>query len=136
MNVIIPDGYEPFVEDSGYIGHNGPYYVKYMNNGICKYGFATNEHHANPNNVIHGAALTGFADTALGHTIVKESGRYCATISLTTEFISAAAVGSWVEASVRIKRMTNSLVFVSADVYSEDNILLTATGVFRLFNAS
>lgn len=135
MDVRIPVGFEPFVEDIGYISHNGPYYVRYKKDGTCQYGFAADERHGNPNNVVHGAALVGFADTALGHIIVKESGRNCATISLTTEFISAAVVGSWIEALVSVKRMTNSLAFASADVYSEDNILLTATSVFRLFNA-
>jgi acyl-coenzyme A thioesterase PaaI-like protein len=132
----IPQGYKPFIEDTGYIGHNGPYYVRLEEGKTRTFGFATDERHGNPNNVIHGAALVGFVDTLLGHLIVNETGRYCATISLTTEFISGAAIGSWVEASARIKRTTNSLAFVGADVYFEENILLTASGVFKLFKPS
>lgn len=117
MDLAIPDGFEPFINDEGYIGHNGPYYVRQMSAGVQKYGFASDERHGNPNNVIHGAALIGFVDTLLGHVIVQETGKICATVTLTTEFISAAKIGSWVEATARIKRVTNSLAFVSADVY-------------------
>lgn len=136
MGLVIPGGFEPFINDEGYIGHNGPYYVREMSGGVRRYGFASDERHGNPNNVIHGAALIGFVDTLLGHVIVHETGKICATVTLTTEFISAAKIGSWVEATARIKRVTNSLAFVSADVYFEENILLTATCVFKLFKVT
>jgi acyl-coenzyme A thioesterase PaaI-like protein len=131
----IPDGFEPFIENTGYIGHNGPYFVKLASDGSRIFGFATDDRHGNPNNVIHGAALTGFVDTLLGHLIVKETARFCATISLSTEFITGAPVGSWVEAAASIKKTTNSLAFVGADVYFEGDILLSASGVFKLFRA-
>ena len=133
MSKVIPEGYTPFLESSGYIALNGPYYEKKMADGTYRYGFASDERHSNPNNVIHGAALVGFADTILGHNIVKVTGRYCATITLTTEFITGTSVGNWIEAAVRIKKTTRNMAFANADVYFEEKLLLSATSIFKLF---
>jgi len=128
-----PNGWEPFAEIEGYIAHNGPYLVRTEADGTYRYGFQTDERHSNPNNVIHGAAVTGFADTVLGHIIVHSLKRNCATISLTTEFISGAPLGSFIEATAQVKRATRTLAFVSTDVTFEGKLLLSATGVYRLF---
>lgn len=133
MSKAIPHGYEPFAEFDGFIGHNGPYYVKTLEDNTFRYGFATDERHGNPNNVIHGAALVGFVDTLLGHIIVQETGRFCATISLTNEFIAGTPTGGWIEATANIKKTTNSLAFANAEVYFEDTLLMSATTVYKLF---
>lgn len=133
MALQIPEGFEPFAQDDGYIGHNGPYYVKTSEDGSVRYGFQTDKRHGNPNGVIHGAALIGFIDTVFGRLIVNHTGRYCATISLTTEFLNGTAAGGWVEATARLKRVTKNLAFTSADITFEGDILLSATSVFKLF---
>jgi uncharacterized protein (TIGR00369 family) len=129
----IPKDFEPFAEDDGYIGHNGPYYARDLGADGFVYGFQTDERHSNPNNVIHGAALVGFVDTVLGHMVVGETGRFCATVSLSTQFISGTQAGGWVEATGRIKKVTRTMVFADVDVYHEGKILMSATSVFKLF---
>lgn len=133
MTFQIPDGYEPFANFDGYIGHNGPYYARDLGDGNFRYGFKTDERHGNPNDVIHGAALIGFADTLFGHMIVRQTGKICATISLTTEFISGTQTGAWIEATARIKKATRTLVFADADVFFEDKILMSSTCVYKIF---
>lgn len=133
MSNSIPEGYVPFAVLDGYIAHNGPYYVKSLDDGTYTYGFQADERHTNPNNVLHGAALIGFADTVLGRIIFLSLGRNCATISLTTEFVAGAPWGSWVEATARIKRATKSMAFVDTDVTVAGELVLSATGVYKLF---
>jgi len=133
MNNIPPEGYTPFPFKDGYIGHNGPFFFAQQEDESYRYGFKTDERHANPNNVIHGAALVGFIDTVFGHHIVQTTGRLCATISLTTEFISSAETGSWIETKVNQKRVTGSMAFLNAEILFEDKILMSATSVFKLF---
>lgn len=133
MTFQLPNGYEPFAADDGYIGHNGPYYTKELTDGSYSYGFKTDNRHGNPDGIIHGAALVGFVDTLLGRLIAVETGRFCATVSLTTEFISGTPAGGWVEANAHLKRSTKNLAFASADVFFEDKLLLSATSVFKLF---
>lgn len=133
MTFQLPDGYEPFATDDGYIGHNGPYYAREMPDGSCRYGFKTDDRHGNPNGIIHGAALIGFVDTLLGRLVAVETDRLCATISLTTEFISGTPAGGWVEATAHLKQATKNLAFANADVFFEDKLLLSATSIFKLF---
>ncbi len=133
MSSKIPDGFMPFADVCGYTSNNGPYYVKDVEGGGYQFGFLTDERHRNPNNVIHGTALIGFIDTAFGHVIVHGTGRYCATVSLTTEFISSAEPGVWVDAVVRTKKITRSMAFLSADICHDGNLLMSATTVFKLF---
>lgn len=133
MTFQVPEGFEPFAESSGYIGHNGPYYAKALPDGSFRYGFKTDQRHGNPNNVIHGSAIIGFVDTLFGHLIVRTTGRHCATISLNSEFISSTQAGAWVEATVHFKRATKNLAFASAEVFFEDKLLFSGSSVFKLF---
>ncbi len=133
MSNLIPVDFHPIEINDGYIGHTGPFYMKTLGDGEYRYGFQTDERHGNPNNVVHGAALTGFVDTIFGRTIVLETNRICATISLTTNFAAGAPVGCWVEATASIKSMTRSMAFVSADIFYGKTLIMSATSVFKLF---
>lgn len=129
-----PEGFKPIKIPGGHIAHNGPYYYKNMENGDTHYGFMTDERHSNPNNVIHGGALFSFADTIIGNRVVRETRRYCATISMTTDFISSTNVDQWIEGRVRIKKLTRSMAFVDVEVSSGDKLLMSASAVFKLFD--
>jgi len=129
----IADGFKPLEHNDGHIGHNGPYCYRQGEDGQICYGFQTDERHANPLGVLHGGALFSFVDTVFGHLIFSATKRYSATISLTTEFISAVEMGAWVDGKVSIKRLTGSMAFVGAEVYANDQLLMSANGVFKLF---
>ena len=133
MTVEIPEGYGPFAEIDGFIARNGPYYVKELEDGSFRYAFQTSEQHGNPNGIVHGGAIFSFVDTAFGHLVVQETGRFCATISITCEYIAGTPVGVLVEAVGRIKKVTRTMVFADMDVMLEDKILMSATCVFKLF---
>jgi uncharacterized protein (TIGR00369 family) len=131
--LAIPEGFQPFDHPEGHIGLNGPYYFKNLSDGEFSYGFQTDERHGNPNGVIHGGALFSFVDTLLGHLIVSRTNRYCATVSITTEFVAAAPTGGWVEGTAELKKLTRSMAFVRAEVFCDGEILLLANSVFKLF---
>jgi len=128
-------GFNSLAHVDGYIDLNGPYYCKERDAGGFDYGFLPDHRHSNPNKVIHGAALLGFEDTAFGHLIVTSTQRYCATVSVNSDFIGATNVGSWVNADVYVKELTGSMAFVGAEVYFGDKLLLSATAIFKLFAA-
>ncbi len=134
MSNNIPEGYTPFDHADGYIGHNGPYYYKLLEDGSYHYGFMTDHRHGNPNNVLHGAALTGFIDTVFGHLIVYTLKRMCATVTLNAEFISGVPAGGWIKANAVIKHASRSMAWVQGDVFSNDQLLLSASGVWRIFD--
>mgnify|MGYP003385190910 CR=1 FL=1 len=132
---LIPEGFIPFENLPGHIELNGPYYWRPREDGSYDYGFLSDDRHANPVGVIHGAALLSFVDTLIGHTVRNTTQRHCATVTLNSEFIAAGPVGKWIEGKLDIKKITRSLVFVTVDVVTQGNILLSASSVFKLFGA-
>lgn len=128
-----PDGFKPLRIEGGYIPLNGPYFYRRDGEGRLEFGFQSDQRHGNPNGFMHGGAILGFLDTILGHAIVRETRRTCATISLDSQFMASIAPGPWILGRVRIKRVTRTLAFVDGDAAAGDTVLVSATGVFRLF---
>jgi acyl-coenzyme A thioesterase PaaI-like protein len=125
--------FKPFAETDGFIGHNGPYFWAKEASGEFVYGFQSDARHGNPNNVLHGAAITAFVDTFLGHAVVANTGRPCATVALTLQFVGGVATGHWITGKARIREVTRTMAFLDAEVRSGDRLLLTATSIFKLF---
>ena len=130
-----PAGFMAFPEMGGFIAHSGPYYWAKEPSGEFVYGFQSDARHGNPNGVLHGAAIVAFVDTFLGHAVVMGTKKVCATVSLTSQFIAAAPVGQWITGRARLRQATRSLAFVDAQVTAGETLLMTATGVFRIFEA-
>lgn len=130
---IIPKGFQPFDHQGGHIGLNGPYYLKDLGDGDFAYGFPSDDRHSNPNGVLHGGALFSFADTLLGHFIMQATGRHCATITVTSEFVASTQAGSWIDGKAVVKKLTGRMAFISAEVSCNGELVLAVTGVFRLF---
>ncbi len=129
----IPEGYVALAESEGYIGLSGPFFWHRGEDGRHTYGFLSDGRHGNPHGVLHGAAILTFIDTILGHAVVTATGRKCATISLTTQFVSGVPTGGWVSGHADIRRLTKTLAFLDAEASAGDSLLLTATAIFRVF---
>jgi acyl-coenzyme A thioesterase PaaI-like protein len=130
-----PAGFQPFGVTDGFIAHNGPYYWRKDPAGEVEFGFQTDARHGNPNGVLHGAAVLAFLDTILGHAVVGEAKRPCATVSLDSRFISTVAPGTWIGGRATIRKLTRSFAFVDADAFAGDKLLVTATAIFRIFES-
>ena len=130
----IPVDFQPmaFAKD-GLIGLLGPYYWR-LEGETHVYGFQSDARHGNPNGVIHGGALTAFADTLTGHLIEHACGRKCATIALDSRFVAAGKVGAWVEGRARLRKLTNSLAFLDVDLTAEGELIVTTQCVYRVFS--
>jgi acyl-coenzyme A thioesterase PaaI-like protein len=130
-----PEGYQPFWVTDGFIGLNGPYYWRDDAAGQREFGFQTDARHGNPNGFVHGGAVLTFLDTILGHAVVKEAQKPCATVSLDSRFIGTAAPGAWIGGRTTVKKLTRSFAFVDAEAFAEDKLLVTATAIFRVFGS-
>ena len=129
----VPPGYNMLPELDGYAGHSGPYFWSKDADGGLIYGFQSDERHGNPNGVLHGGAIVTFVDTALGHTVLTATGRRCTTVALDNQFVTAIPSGSWIEARVRVRKLSKTLAFLDAEATSAETLLLTATAIFRMF---
>ena len=54
------------------------------------------------------------------------------TVSLSTEFVRGARLGQWLEGSARVARRTINFCFCSCDLVCGGEIVLVASGVFKV----
>lgn len=130
----MPAGFRLLAAAGGFIGHNGPYYWRRDAAGRVEFGFQSDARHINPNGVLHGGAVLGFLDTILGHAVVIETQRRCATVALDSRFIAAVAPGPWISGRPTIRKLTRNLAFVDAEATAGETLLMTASAVFRVFD--
>ncbi len=133
MNLPVPEHYQQFPFTEGFLSTAGPFYAyNGPDSDGTRFGFMADDKHGNPNGVIHGGVLVTFADTFMGSAVYFKRGR-CATISLNSEFIRAVAPNQWIEGTAKITKLTSSLAFVQGSVSCQGEVLLTASGIWKLF---
>ena len=129
MTASPPEGFQQFWVTDGFIGHNGPYYWRKDEAGLFEFGFQTDARHGNPDGVLHGGSILSYLDTILGHYVFSEARKNCATVSLDSRFIGTAAPDAWIGG-----KLTRSFAFVDAEAFEVDELLVTATAIFRVFD--
>jgi uncharacterized protein (TIGR00369 family) len=85
-------------------------------------------HHLNGRGVAHGGVITALLDSALGAAVISDIPRewWCATTSLTTQFIGGAREGR-LTATGRVLRRGRSVAFADGEI-RDDRGLLVASG--------
>ena len=130
----IPPGYSLLNWTRGFGRQIGPLYEKYEADG-CTLAFQVEEHHTNGLGNCHGGMLMSFADMAWGRVISVEKSTHWVTVRLTTDFLSAARLGDWVEGSAELTLEEDSVFTVRGRIWSGDRLLMTGTGVFKALGA-
>lgn len=104
--------------------------------GECRVALEVEDHHRNLGGVVHGGVLSSLLDFALGAAVVttldEEAGEWCATQSLTTDFMRPASEGR-LTAVGRVDRRGSSSAYPSGEVRDEEgNVVARATGVWAV----
>ena len=127
-------GWKPLRVD-GYPSLIGPFWYKREEGGF-RYGFPAEARHLNAGGVVHGGMLMSFADDVLGMTVWEAAGRKpCTTVQLSTQFISPARPGDFVEGRAEVLRSTRSVVFVRGLVTVGDRTVIHADGIWKILGA-
>ena len=92
------------------------------------------ERHFNPQGVTHGGVAYALADTAMGTALysVMEEGQFCATISITINYIAPIHQGA-LECRASVIKAGKRVATISADIYNDDRLVANATGNFAIF---
>lgn len=105
----------------------------YVDKAGLRLGFVVKPHHCNPVAGLHGGALASFADMILmalpEHT--DAPGTHAPTISLNVDYLATASCGEWVEAQVRVDRITRRLLFLSAIITANGRTIARTTVLYR-----
>jgi uncharacterized protein (TIGR00369 family) len=127
----LPEGWIPFQRSSPFVNLLGGLSVK-ESGGLPLIGLRVEERHLNTRGLPHGGLLVTLADSAMGIVIPRAQvpPRPVLTVSLSVDFTSAARLGDWLEAHVRIESAGSRLAFASCRVEVEGRLVLRASGVF------
>lgn len=101
-----------------------------------KLALLTGRQHANRNGAVHGGVILALADHALGMVSLAQTG--CsrqATISLNVQFVSAAALGDFIEVEAEIIRRTRTVVFLRGLLRVGPRVIATAEGIWKILGS-
>jgi acyl-coenzyme A thioesterase PaaI-like protein len=73
------------------------------------------------------------ADTGMGTAAhIVANNKRCVTISLEIKFISAALLNQILIGKIKIQKKTRSLVFITCEIFVNKNIVITASGIWKI----
>ena len=104
-----------------------------LENNQHKYRMTVAQKHLNSGNFAHGGFLMSFLDNVMGNAAYKSFGnRPCVTISMNTHFTFSAQKGDELIGIPSIERMTKTLCFVKCQVFSNNEIIVSGNGIWKL----
>jgi len=130
----VPDGFVPLPFLFGFVGVNGPMYVKRAE-GKLRLGFRAEERHCNPMRIVHGGMLATFADLQLPFAARFQAGmpgNFLPTVNLSLDYVAAAKMGAWIEGETEVLRKTRSLVFAQCRITADGALAVRANGLFKI----
>ena len=134
MTTQIPAGFIELPFKQGYVGVNGPLYVR-NDNGRLLLGFRVEERHCNPMNICHGGMLATFADMQLPFAARMQAelaDHFMPTVSLTVDFLAPAPIGAWVEGRTEVLKKTRKMVFAQMLGTADGEPCIRANGIFKI----
>jgi uncharacterized protein (TIGR00369 family) len=131
----VPAGFVPLDTMGGFIGANGPLYLRHEG-ALVQLGFRVEARHTNPLGICHGGMMATFCDMLLplsAHRKSAEIGhRFLPTISLQVDYLAASPLGAWVQGEAEVLRHTRSLVFMQGLVTADDTPVARVSGIFKI----
>ena len=118
---------------STFAKHIGGLSVKKINDSNYEFYTEVKEINLNTSKIAHGGFICSIADTGMGNSVHKTiESKKCVTISLDVKFISAASLGQKLLGKVKIQKKTRTLVFATCEIINSENIVATASGVWKI----
>ena len=134
-SAAVPEGFKERRFGEGFIGVNGPLYVRRTETGL-QLGFRVERRHCNPMGICHGGMMATFCDMLLpisAHVMSKElAERFLPTINLQIDYLAAAPLGAWVQGEAQLLRTTRSLVFMQGLVQADGVSVARVSGIFKI----
>jgi uncharacterized protein (TIGR00369 family) len=129
----VPEGFRPIQRGGPFLSALGPLYVK-TGGPAPIIGLRVEEKHLNTRGIAHGGMLVTLADSALGIVLAttRTPPQPMVTVNLSTDFVSAAHDGDWIEAHVDVVKIGARLAFANCYLVVGSRRILRASGVFAL----
>jgi len=109
--------------------------IRQRDDGTIETRLELGPHHLNRRGVAHGGVITSLLDSALGAAVIAAIPKewWCATTSLTTQFLGGAGTGL-LTATGRVLRRSRNVAFAGGEVRdAADRLVATAIGTWHLW---
>ena len=129
------DQFEQISTKPGFMKHNGG--IMFRNISKTEYEFKTtiNKNHLNAASITHGGFISALVDAGAGTAAHRSADNSpCVNISLELKFISPVKLGQELFGKTKIQKKTKSLVFLTCELISENKIVATASGVWKILS--
>ena len=117
----------------GFMKHNGGLLFKTISESKYEFKATIKESHLNAAGITHGGFIATFIDAGAGtaaHRVADQ--KPCVTISLEIKFISPVKLGQELIGKTKIQKKTKSMVFLTCELITENKIVATASGVWKI----
>ena len=131
----VPEGFVALDGVYGFMGWVGPLYLRRDAEGETL-GLRVEPRHCNLGRVAHGGMIAALADIAIGHRLVnsRRPRMWSLSLSLTTDFMGAAALGSWLEACATLRRVGSKIAFVDCELTADGEPIGSASSVLKILS--
>jgi acyl-coenzyme A thioesterase PaaI-like protein len=122
------------VSKKGFIKHIGGIEFKNISENNFEFQSKVQDFNLNSAGIPHGGDIAAILDNGMGsaaHRVIENNKR-CVTISLDIKFIGSSKKDDILIGKVIIAKKTKSLVFVKADLFQSENIIASASGIWKI----
>ena len=119
----------------GFMKHNGGVLFRTISKNEYEFKATIKENHLNAAGITHGGFIAALVDAGAGtaaHKVADDSP--CVTISLELKFISAVQLSQEIIGNTKIQKKTKSMVFLNTELRSENKIVATSSGIWKILN--
>ncbi len=117
----------------GFMKHNGGVLFRKISKTEYEFKSTINKIHLNAAGITHGGYLSALIDAGSGTAAHRASDNSpCVTISLDLKFIGASKEGDEITGFTKILKKTNTLIFLFCELKSNNKIIASASGVWKI----
>ena len=129
--------FEQISTKPGFMKHNGGVLFRTISENKYEFKSIIKENHLNVAGITHGGYIAALIDAGAGTAAHRVSNNApCVTISLELKYIGASKAGDEILGTVSILKKTKTLVFLNCEIKSEDNIIASASGVWKILKTN
>ena len=125
--------FEQISRVSGFMHHNGGLYFREISENEYEFKATIKEFHLNKREITHGGFICSLIDSGAGTAVYRTTGqKSCVTVSLDIKFIAPSRIGDDLIGNVQILKKTRSMVFLNCNLKKNDQLIASATGVWKV----
>ena len=119
----------------GFMKHNEGLLFREISENEFEFKTTIKENHLNTAGITHGGYIATIIDSGAGTGVHRGTNNsHSVTISLDIKFIGATKLGDEIIGFVKILKRTKSMVFLICHLKSNEKIIASASGIWKILN--